>query len=209
MGIDGQYRALVGRSTSPAAAERYSSGAIVLHWLIAAAMFAQIGLGLYMVEVVREDRLALKFSLYQWHKSLGITILLLTLVRIVWRLTHRVPPLPDTLRPWERVAARFTHTGFYVLLVALPMTGWAMVSTAPFPLPTLVYGRFIWPHIPGLEMIAPKSVLEPLFRSGHATLAFVAIGGIALHLAAVAKHALVLRDDVLARMLPGRKRGEN
>ncbi|MGE0668481.1 MAG: cytochrome b [Sphingomonadales bacterium] len=174
---------------------RYSAVAIGLHWLIAAAIVALVAMGMVMTGLP-DTELALKFSLYQWHKSVGITVLLLSLVRLAWRLTHRPPPLPAALRPWERAAARITHVGFYVLIVTIPLLGWAMVSASPYDIPTVLYGEIPWPHLP-----VAKAGFEAL-RAGHVLLAFGAVGLLALHVAAALKHHFILKDDVLARMLP-------
>ena len=179
---------------------RYSAVAILLHWLIALAIIALLVMGIVMTGLPDTD-LALKFGLYQWHKSVGITVLLLSLLRLLWRLTHRPPPLPGNLRPWERLAARVTHVGFYVLIIVIPLLGWAMVSASPYNIPTVLYGEISWPHLP-----VPKSAFEG-FKAGHVWLAFGAVGLLALHVAAALKHHYILKDDVLARMLPfaGRK----
>lgn len=85
---------------------------------------------------------SLQFDLYQLHKSVGITVLALSIVRLMWRLTHAAPPLPTTLLPWEAVLARITHVGFYVLMLALPFSGWMMVSASVWNLPTVIFGSF-------------------------------------------------------------------
>ncbi|MBZ0217372.1 MAG: cytochrome b/b6 domain-containing protein, partial [Fimbriimonadaceae bacterium] len=90
---------------------QYHAVAAVLHWLTALLVITIFPIGIYMSQFVDDNDILLKFQLFQWHKSIGITILLLTLLRIMWRLTHKVPPLPDNLKPWERVAARITHIG--------------------------------------------------------------------------------------------------
>jgi cytochrome b561 len=174
---------------------RYSAVAIALHWLIAAAVIALVLMGLVMTGLPDKD-LALKFSLYQWHKSVGVTVLLLSLARLAWRLGHRPPPLPAAMRPWERLAARATHVGFYILIIAIPLFGWAMVSASPYNIPTVLYGVVTWPHLP-----VPKAAFEA-FKEGHELLAWGAVALLALHVAAALKHHYILRDDVLARMLP-------
>ncbi len=88
-----------------------------------------------------------KFKLYQLHKSIGVTILLLALCRLGWRLTHRPPPLPD-MPPLQRFAAEAGHVLLYALMLALPLTGWALVSASPLNLPTVLYGVIPWPHLP-------------------------------------------------------------
>jgi cytochrome b561 len=174
---------------------RYSAVAITLHWLIAAAIVTLVVIGIVMTGLP-DTELALKFSLYQWHKSIGVTVLLLSLLRLAWRLTHRPPPLPETLKPWEKIAARVTHIGFYVLIIVIPLLGWAMVSASPYNIPTVLYGEIPWPHLP-----VPKAGFEA-FKTAHVWLAFGAVGLLALHVAAALKHHYILKDEVLARMLP-------
>lgn len=180
---------------------RYSAVAIVLHWLIALAIAALVIMGIVMTGLP-DTELTRKFALYQWHKSIGVTVLGLSLLRLAWRLTHRPPPLPDNLKPWERLAARATHVGFYVLIIAIPLLGWAMVSASPYNIPTLLYGAVPWPHLP-----VPKAGFEA-FKAVHVWLAFGTLALLALHVAAALKHHYILRDDVLARMLPFLRRRE-
>lgn len=178
---------------------RYSAVAIALHWLIALAIVGLVVIGIVMTGLP-DTELARKFALYQLHKSLGITVLALSLLRLAWRLTHRPPPLPDTLKPWERRAARATHIGFYGLIIVIPLLGWAMVSASPYNIPTVLWGVIPWPHLP-----VPKPAFEA-FRAGHVLLAFGAVALLVLHVAAALKHHYILRDDVLARMLPFMRR---
>ncbi|MEN3975264.1 cytochrome b [Emcibacter sp. SYSU 3D8] len=174
---------------------RYSAVAITLHWLIALAVGALVVLGIVMTGLP-DAELARKFALYQWHKSIGITVLLLSLLRLAWRLTHRAPPLPPTLKPWERIAARATHIGFYGLIILIPLLGWAMVSASPYNIPTVLYGQISWPHLP-----VPKSMFGAALAA-HVWLAFGAVALLVLHVAAALKHHFILKDDVLARMVP-------
>src|SRR6218665_277649 len=111
------------------AATRYSRVAITLHWLIALAVIAMAPMGWWMTYAVNDaDRQQAAYQVFQFHKSLGFTILALTVARLVWRLLHRAPPLPDGLKAWERFAAHGVHAGFYVLLLGPPPTGWGFVS---------------------------------------------------------------------------------
>ncbi len=125
--------------------ERYSAVSIALHWLIALGILALIGIGLAMTHLALAPML--KFQLYQLHKSIGITVLLAVLLRILWRFFHRPPALPDLPR-LEKAAAEGMHTLLYLLMVMLPLTGWALVSVSPFNLPTVLYGLVPWPHLP-------------------------------------------------------------
>ena len=186
------------------AVKRYTGVAMALHWLIAAAVLAMFATGLWMVDAidVKETR-AEAFAVYQWHKSLGLTILLAMGLRLLWRVAHRPPPMPSTMTTFERVAAHTAHMGFYVLLVAVPLLGWAMVSASVFGLPTIWFGLFEWPHLPVLSSLEDKKTVEEALKTAHSWGAYALIGLVVLHVAAVLKHAFVDRDDVVKRMLPG------
>lgn len=185
------------------AAARYTGVAIILHWLIALMLIGQLAGGFYMHNLP-DTEAGLKFELYQLHKSFGVTILLLTLVRLAWRLTHKPPPLPEAMPAWERVAARGAHAGFYVLLIAMPLVGWAVVSSSPFAdsVQTYLFGVVHWPHLPFFESVEDRKGLSHDIAEIHEYLAFAMIGLIALHVAAALKHQFVNRDSVLSHMLP-------
>ena len=184
-------------------ATRYTSVAIALHWLIALAILAMLVMGLTMthVKLAPVD----KFKLYQLHKSVGLTILVLALLRLVWRLVHRPPALPAGMPRWERGAAEATHVVLYGFMIGLPLVGWALVSASRFNLPTVLYGVLPWPHIPVLAGLpgATKAWLEPVLAWVHADGAYLLIGFIALHAGAALRHYLVERDSILQRMIPG------
>jgi cytochrome b561 len=182
-------------------ARRYGLVAIALHWLIAAAILAMVVLGLVMVELAPG---AAKFELYQLHKSVGITILALSLVRLGWRLVNPVPPLPAGLRAWEARLARVTHVGLYALMMLLPLSGWMMVSASVWNIPTVLYGVVPLPHLPVLATLTDKAPVEQALKSVHGLLALSMMALFALHVAGALKHHLILRDDTLKRMLPGR-----
>lgn len=179
---------------------RYGLVALTLHWLIALAVIAMLALGFLMGEA-REGS-ALQFQLFQWHKSIGITILLLTVLRLVWRLINRQPPFPPTMRPWERALARLTHFAFYMLLFALPLSGWAMVSASPLGIPTLLYGIVPWPNLPWAARAEDPEALEAMLSETHEVLAFTMIALLLLHVAGALRHHFILHDTVLRRMLP-------
>ncbi|MEO5705835.1 MAG: YceI family protein [Alteraurantiacibacter sp.] len=170
------------------AATRYNSGAMLLHWLIAFALAAELALGFGM------PRDASGFALYQLHKSLGLTILVLTLVRLGWRL--RYSPPPALLKGWEGQAVKAGHLALYAFMLAAPLTGWAIVSTAPIQVPTMVWGVIPWPHLPLADS------LNHTLEEAHELIAF---GGIALfvgHVAAALFHHFRLKDATLVRMSP-------
>lgn len=186
---------------------RYTTVAIVIHWLIAAAIIFQIILGWRMGDGPKGSPTA--FALFQLHKSIGITILLLSLLRLAWRLVNPAPLAPDDQPRWERVAAKVVHVGFYVILIGLPLTGWIVVSASRITIPTLLYGLVPWPHIPGLPELAagPKHAWSEAGKFAHEALVKVTYLLLALHLGAVAKHQILDRDEVLARMAPGARPG--
>lgn len=184
---------------------RYAAIAIVLHWTIAAAIAVQILLASRM-----EDRGPQGFALMQLHKSVGITILLLSLVRLAWRLLHPPPPMPQTMARWEKALAAATHAGFYVVMIGMPLTGWLMVSSSRIEVPTLLYGLVPWPDLPGLDGLSrdAREAWHELGEAGHGALILLFFGLLALHVAGALKHQLFSRDEpVLARMAPGARPG--
>ena len=126
----------------------YDNVAKTLHWLIAFAIIAMLIIGWTMTNIGKDN--PWRFGLFQWHKSIGITILLLSLIRLVWRLTHTAPPLPEHMPAWEKFAAKATHWFFYVLIIGMPLAGWVLISSSPISLPTMLYGFIHWPDVPGL-----------------------------------------------------------
>jgi cytochrome b561 len=180
--------------------DRYGLVAMLLHWLIAALIVGMLALGLTMVRLTPGS--ALQFELYQLHKSIGITILALSLVRLGWRLGNPTPPLPAAMAPWERMLARATHVGFYGLMVALPLSGWMMVSASAWNIPTMLFGVVHLPHLPVLSTLENKKPVEDVLKEVHELLGWSILLLLALHVAGALKHHLMLKDDVLVRMLP-------
>jgi cytochrome b561 len=184
-------------------ARRYSAVAILLHWASALAALVLIGLGLTMTHAALAP--LRQFQLYQWHKSGGVTGLALTVLRLLWRLTHRPPPHPVGMPARERRAAAVAHHLLYLLLVGLPLTGWAVVSLSPFNIPTVLYGLVPWPHLPLAAHVPDPAAAEGLLKQVHALGAWFLAALLAVHVAAALRHHFLLRDDVLRRMLPGRR----
>jgi cytochrome b561 len=179
----------------------YSTVAIGLHWLIALGILTNIGLAWYFGTLKGPAAVAP----VQLHKSIGITILLLSLIRIGWRLTHAPPALPNTMKPWETWAARAVHVTFYLLMLGLPLSGWAMVSASPLIKvhPTVLYWTIPWPRFPFLPTDPDQlHAAKKLFSFTHEKLAWIAYATIFLHLGGVAKHLVIDRDDVVSRMIP-------
>ena len=174
------------------AARRYSRVAIWLHWVIAAALAGQIALGSAM------PRDASGFALYQLHKSVGITILVLSVARLLWRFTHTRPaPIEGGIGGF---LAKAVHWGFYAVMIFGPLTGWALVSTAPVNVPTLIFGVIPLPHLP----LAGDS---EIWAEAHEILGNVGLLLFLLHVAGALRHHFLMRDGLLARMAPGGRAG--
>jgi len=179
---------------------RYDAVAIGLHWLIALGILALIAIGLTMTHMDLGPMA--KFQLYQLHKSIGITVLLAAAVRVLWRLTHRPPALPDAMPPLERKAAEGAHVALYAFLFFLPLTGWALVSASPFNIPTVLYGAVPWPHLPVLSTLEDKAPVEHVLKLVHGKAAWLLIALVLVHAGAALRHHFILRDGILRRMLP-------
>jgi cytochrome b561/polyisoprenoid-binding protein YceI len=182
-------RAMDEETYAPAASQRYSAVAIALHWLIALALAFQLALGFSMPQDERG------FAMFQLHKSVGITILLLTLLRIGWRLTHRPPPAVESGA--MGTVAKAVHVLLYVFMLGAPLTGWALVSTDPLGIPTLLFGTVPWPHLP-----LPAGINEAA-EGAHGLLAWLGIALIVLHVVGALRHQLLLKDGLLRRIGPG------
>jgi cytochrome b561 len=179
---------------------RYTIVAIILHWLIAIGILALLAIGLVMMHATITT--ATKFQLFQLHKSIGITILFLVLLRLLWRLFYAPPPLPETMPPLEKKAATGAHHLLYLAMIGLPLTGWALVSVAPINIPTILFGIVHWPHIPILSTLPDKKPIAAVVTAIHTYGAWALIAVIVLHAAAALRHHFFIRDDVLWRMLP-------
>lgn len=184
-----------------ASSERYTSVAITLHWVIALAIVGMILGGWYMSDL--PDGAPGQYFLYQMHKSVGITILLLTVARIIWRVMNPPPPLPEDMNGLEKTASHLVHLGFYGLMIAMPLTGWLYSSVSvKLDVPTVLYGIVSWPDVPfveGLKTEAASGVVNFI----HSKLAWVAIGLLVLHVAGAVKHEISAEEGVLKRMIPG------
>ena len=176
-------------TTPPQSPARYHSVAIVLHWLLAGLLVYQFALGLRLDELKGGD----KFVAFQLHKSIGITVLLLSLARVALRLFVARPA--EFGAGAQKLAARLVHWGFYAVMLLGPLTGWIIVSTAKIKLPTMLFGVVPWPHLP-----LPAAFNEPADLA-HTVLVWSLPLLIALHVAGVLYHWR-LRDEVLGRMFP-------
>lgn len=187
--------------TSTTETPRYTAIAVLLHWLMAALLVGMIFMG-WQMEDLRERALAGEMSFaevqtwYNWHKTIGISLLVLALARLVWRLTHKAPPLPEGMKPWEAVAARATHIAFYAVMIGMPVGGWLTASATNFPSYIANNPALELPHLP-----VPNDLYET-FGAMHSAGAWVILALLALHVGAALKHHFVNKDDVLTRMIP-------
>jgi cytochrome b561 len=171
---------------------RWGAIAQLLHWLIVLFIVAQFTLATLFDGLPAGAK---KLTLLSRHKSIGITILVLALLRLAWRWNNPTPTLPDTLKPYERALAWLTHRLLYVLLFAVPLSGWLMSSARGFPVSW--FGFFQLP-----DLVPKNKVLYQALLTTHGILAWT-LGIVAtVHLLAALKHHFVLKDDVLRRMLP-------
>lgn len=175
-------------------ATRYSLGAILLHWLIALLIALNFAAA-WVAEDMPKPQAA---QVMANHKAIGLTVLGLTLVRIGWRLAHTPPPLSDRLKAWEVATARVTHALFYLLMLAIPLTGWAMHSAHPGSKPVGIFGLFAMPRLP----LAESKPLAETFEAMHGTLTTLMLVLAALHVAGALKHQFFDKDRSLQRILP-------
>lgn len=170
--------------------QRFGLVTIFLHWVMAILMIVLVILGLYMVRIPISE---LKLNLYGWHKELGILILMLVMVRIVWRINNTNPSLAS-LPLLERIAARSVHWIFYLLMLALPISGWLITSAAG--LPVSFFGLFVLPNL-----VSPNEEQRILFQEIHRWLAYGLIVVFCGHVGAALKHHFINKDDILRRIL--------
>lgn len=172
---------------------RYSTVSLILHWLIAALVVTQLTLIALYVATKGQPSAA---EYLQLHKSTGLSILVLTLGRLGWRLANPAIALPSEMPRWQRLLARSSHVLFYILLIALPLGGWAASSAAGRPITW--FGLFNWPLLP----LPQDRGLAGSIMEVHELAGLLMVALIVLHVAGALKHHFVDRDNVLHRMIP-------
>jgi cytochrome b561 len=176
----------------PQTSSRYTTVAIVLHWFLAVAIVAGFVIGLQMSD---EPVTPARVRWINYHKWIGITILALSVLRLLWRWRHQPPVLPASIRGWQRHASRWGHRALYLFFFIVPLAGWAYSSADGFH---VVYLGLI--RLPDL---APKDkALADLLIDVHATLAWTLAVLVGVHVAAALKHHFIDKDGLLRRMWP-------
>ncbi|MFT4727956.1 MAG: cytochrome b561/polyisoprenoid-binding protein YceI [Granulosicoccus sp.] len=179
---------------------RYGDTAIIFHWLIAFFIIGLLAIGKYMTGLAEND--PVRFQLTQWHKSFGIAVLLLSVLRLLWRFSHRPPPEPATLPTWQKHVSGLVHLSLYALMFALPITGWIMVSASPLNIDTVLFGVIPWPHIPPFPDLPNKESIATAFRDYHEIAGSALIVLLLAHVGAALKHHYFDKDTILLRMRP-------
>lgn len=178
---------------------RYTAVAMALHWLLGLSLVAMFVLGVYMADLPFSPW---RMKLYNWHKWAGITFLALSVLRLVWRISHRPPALPAAITrampAWQNLAHHATHHLLYVLFFVVPLLGWAYSSAAGFPI--VWFGQIALP-----DFVPADKALAEMIKPLHELSAFALMGLAGLHIAAALKHQWFDRDGLLERMLPGRR----
>ena len=176
----------------------WSGIAKFLHWLVALLIFTQFALGWLAVTWQMSPT---KLDLFVWHKSTGMLILMLVVLRLVWRGVAPAPPLPAGMPGWERVAAHASHALLYLVMLGMPLTGWIVSSASGVPFK--MFRRFPLPAIVG----ADKHIAD-LASLAHFSLGVLLAALLVVHIAAALRHHFIQRDNVLLRMLPARRRSK-
>jgi cytochrome b561 len=174
----------------------YTGTAKVLHWLIALMVLGAISAGFYMTSQALSPQI---IKIYMTHKSVGVSIFLLMLARLLWRLKSPPPALPAALPAWQKTVSRLTHLALYLLLFLMPISGYLMNSATGTPMK--YFGLFRLPNV-----IARSADASAFWKAVHGYLAFALCALIALHVLAALKHYFVDRDQILQRMLPNRRK---
>lgn len=173
-------------------AERYRSPAIALHWLIALLIFVGFGMGQFMSGLEMSPG---KLQLFSWHKWIGVTVFLLAVLRVAWRVGHRPPPAPAGMPRWQHRAAEATHGLLYLLMFGIPLSGWLMSSASGYQ--TVYFGVLPLP-----DLVGESETLATTFKLAHVAQCNVLLALVVLHMAAAIKHQYIDGDGLIARMAP-------
>lgn len=173
----------------------YSKPAVFFHWLVFLMMSGSLIMGFYMGDLPKGPE---KLQFISWHKWAGVTLFMVVLMRLTWRLLNKPPALPSSMPVWQVKAANASHLALYLLMLIMPLSGWLMSSAKGYT--TVWFGVLPLPDLIGKNPDLGKTLAEV-----HEILAYLIIGLVGVHAAAAIKHHFVDRDDVLARMLPGLK----
>ena len=171
----------------------YTKTAKGLHWLMPVLFFGMLGLGFYMQGLPLSPD---KLKLYSWHKWVGVTVFLLALFRIAWRVTHQPPALPSSMPRLMQIAAHAGHHMLYMLMFLIPLSGWLMSSAKGFQ--TVWFGI-----LPIPDLLEKNKLLGDLLQTVHVSLNYLFIAVLIGHIGAALKHHFIDKDDILTRMLPG------
>ena len=170
----------------------YTNTAITLHWLVAFLIIGTFPLGVIMSDLPFSP---LKLQLISYHKWLGVSIFLLVIARLAWRVTHKPPAFPATMPAWQKRAANGLHYFLYLLVFIIPLTGWLMSSAKGFQ--TVYFGVLPLP-----DLIGKDKALGNLLAEVHQTLNFLLLGLVIVHIAAALEHHFIDHDSTLSKMLP-------
>ncbi|WP_421792369.1 cytochrome b [Hyphobacterium sp.] len=183
--------------------KRYTGVAISLHWIMAITIIVLIFAGWRagdMSDALFAGDTSVSFTdvttLYSWHKTFGILVLVLSVFRLLWRFMNPPPPLPDNMKPWEKTASRFTHWAFYALMIGMPIGGWLTASASGFP-------NYLF-NVESIELpnlVSENEALHEVTARAHSAGAWIILGLLALHIAAALQHHFIKKDDVLTRMV--------
>ena len=178
--------------------ERYGKVAMVFHWFMALAFLGIFGVGLYMADLPFSPQ---RLKLYSWHKWAGILFLAFSCIRLLWRLSHPAPPLPEkivrSMPGWQAVVYQATHVAMYLLFFIVPLVGWAYSSAAGYPV-------VLFAVLPLPDFVPADKTLAAMIKPWHELTAFMLMGLVALHVAAAFKHQWIDKDGLIQRMLPQR-----
>jgi cytochrome b561 len=175
---------------SQPAHDRYTRVAMILHWVIALGVLGQIAFGWWMIEIPKSPP-GVRAYWFNIHKSIGITLGLLIIVRVIWALTHRAPPLPDHIPAWQKLASKVSHVALYVCMIVMPLSGYLGSSFTKYPIK-------YWGHtLPNWGWDAPA--YKDICSDVHQITVIVFMTLIAIHIAAAIKH-MIARDGVIQRM---------